>query len=102
MLNRVSATTSLEYRFVFAKVSLWLRHAARTPRGGGELKIIASILDSAWIRKGLECIHSYVPAELMALLEGVVLAGVAVWALLNCAGGLWAAWWLVMEERTGD
>jgi hypothetical protein len=35
-------------------------------------------------------------------LEGVVFAAVAVLSLLNCAGGLWAAWRLVTEEPAAD
>lgn len=30
-------------------------------------------------------------------LEGSLLAGVAALSILNCAGGLWAAWRLVVE-----
>jgi hypothetical protein len=52
-----------------------------------------------WVMVAFNALSSLGAWALRALpLEGALFAGVAVLALLNCAGGLWAAWRLLTEE----
>jgi hypothetical protein len=52
-----------------------------------------------WVMVAFNALSSLGAWALRALpLEGALFAGVAVLALLNCAGGLWAVWRLVTEE----
>ena len=52
-----------------------------------------------WVMVAFNVLSSLGAWALRALpLEGAVFAAVALLALLNCAGGLWAAWRLVTEQ----
>jgi len=52
-----------------------------------------------WVMVGFNGLSSLGAWALRALsLEGALFAGVALLSVLNCAGGLWAAWRLVTEK----
>lgn len=55
-----------------------------------------------WVMLAFNALSSLGAWALRALpLQGAVFTAVAVISLLNCAGGLWAAWRLLVGERTG-
>jgi hypothetical protein len=56
-----------------------------------------------WVMLAFNGLSSLGAWALRALpLQGAVFAAVAVLSLLNCAGGLWAAWRLVTEEPAAN